>query len=91
MTQKYNAACSICGQRYHVCNACQGIKTQKPWRTVTDTAACYQIYMTLHGYANGAIRKEKARKMLHECVFPNTFQPHIRALIDEIMHPDGNA
>ncbi|MGI6095528.1 MAG: hypothetical protein ACOYBL_08870 [Lachnospiraceae bacterium] len=88
MSKEFNAACSICGERYHVCNACKNVKTLKPWRSITDTIDCYKIYMIIHDYNNGAITKESARKMLDTCTLPKTFQPHIKTAIDEIMFPE---
>lgn len=88
MTKELNATCSICNTRYHVCNTCKSVKTLKPWRTITDTIDCYKIYMIIHDYKRGVITKESARKKLDECTLPNTFQEHIKVIIDEIMSPD---
>lgn len=85
MAKELNAICSICGEKYYVCNTCKSVKTLKPWRTITDTIDCYKIYMIIHDYKNSIITKENARKMLEECVLPKTFQPHIKMVIDEIM------
>lgn len=88
MSKELNATCSICGERYHVCNTCKSIKTLKPWRTITDTIDCYKIYMIIHDYKNGVLTKENARKKLDECALPNKIQKHIKAAIDEIMSAD---
>ncbi len=87
MPKKPNAVCSICGQPYYVCNACKSPKSLTPWRIVADTMDCYKVYTILRHYANGAVARETAQKQLEACALPQTFQPHIRAAIDEIMHP----
>lgn len=86
MPQKPNTVCSICGQKYYVCNACKSTKAFHPWRIIADTMDCYKIYMIVHHYANGSMAKETAQKQLEKCTLPETFQPHIRAVIDEIRH-----
>ena len=88
MANEFNATCSICGDRYYVCSTCKSTKTLKPWRTITDTVDCYKIYMIIHDYKIGTITKENAKKMLDKCSMPNKFQPHIKAVIDEIMVVD---
>jgi hypothetical protein len=85
MSKELNATCSICGERYHVCNTCKSVKTLKPWRTITDTVDCYKIYMIIHDYKNNILTKENARRKLNECTMPQIFLPHIKAVIDEIM------
>lgn len=85
MSKNNNATCAICGKKYHVCNTCKKTKTLRSWRTITDTTECYKIYMILHDYTNGAIPKEKAKKLLKNCTLPLSMQPHIQAAVDEIM------
>lgn len=87
MPKKPNAVCSICGQPYYVCNACKSPKSLTPWRIVADTMDCYKVYTIIRHYANGAVARETAQKQLEACALPQTFQPHIRAAIDEIMYP----
>ncbi len=88
MSNKLNATCSICGNQYHVCSTCKNTKIIKPWRTITDTVDCYKIYMVVHDYVNGTIRKEEARNKLECCTLPNKLQDHIKVVIDEIMSVD---
>lgn len=88
MPNKFNATCAICGEHYYVCNTCKSTKKLKPWRTITDSIECYKIYMIIHAYKNGSITKEKARKMLDECLLPQNMQSHIKAVITEIIGCD---
>ena len=88
MSEQLNAVCSICNNRYHVCNTCKSIQTLKTWRTVADTIDCYKIYMLIHDYKNGTLTKEDTHRKLAECTLPQTFQPHIKAVVDEIMNHD---
>ena len=55
MSESLNATCAVCGERYHICNACKSVKTYKPWRTITDSAQCYKLYLIVHDYNNGMI------------------------------------
>ena len=81
-----NAKCSICGQDYEICNSCLAQKTFKPWRRVTDTIGHYKIYLAIHGYTLSK-DKEKAKEELKNCDLSklNTFNPDIKAVIEEIM------
>ncbi len=84
MSEKLNATCTVCGQRYHLCSTCRSVKTIKPWRTIADTIECYKIYMVIHDYENKAVSREEARQMLDRCTIPSELQTHIKAVIDEI-------
>lgn len=88
MAKQSNASCSICGERYYVCNTCKSMKTLKPWRTITDTVDCYKVYMIIHAYKHGTLTRENARLKLENCVLPKTFLPHIQTAIHEIMSPE---
>ena len=91
MPNETNAVCAICGQKYYVCHACKSTKTLTPWRIIADTMDCYKIYTVLRHYTNGSMPKETAQRQLKKCVLPETFQPHIRSAIDEIMHTGQKA
>lgn len=88
MSKELNASCAICKKKYHVCNSCKSTKKIKPWRTITDTIDCYKIYMIIYNYKNKSISKDDAKKQLEECTMPDTFQDHIKKVIDEIMGTD---
>ncbi|MEY8525142.1 hypothetical protein D7X98_18895 [bacterium 1XD8-76] len=85
MAQKMNAKCSICGTAYHVCSTCKSTKTLTPWRTIADTIDCYKIFTVVKQYTNKEITKDKAKEMLEKAVMPKELEPHIKAVVDEIM------
>ena len=82
---KINATCAICGKGYHVCQDSLDQKTFRPWRTVTDTAGHYRIYLAIHSYT---LTKDKAaaKDMLEKCDLSGveTFPPDIQKIINEI-------
>lgn len=86
MSNRNNATCSICGEKYHVCRSCLEQKTFKPWRTVTDSIDHYKIYLAIHGYTVTKNR-EKAKEELEKCDLSemDNFYPEIKSVINEIM------
>ena len=72
MSEYKNAVCAVCGAGYRVCAACRNRKTIKSWRTITDSAECYKIYMILHDYTAGFITRESARRMLVHVLEPES-------------------
>ena len=91
MAEKINI-CSICGKEYTVCPNCQGVKTYTPWRTVTDSMNCWQIYTVLSSYTNKHINKEEAKKELSQCDLSNikSFDKDVKRAIKNIMADDKN-
>ncbi len=87
MSEYKNAVCAVCGAGYRVCAACRNRKTIKSWRTITDSAECYKIYIILHDYTAGFITRESARRMLESCILPSVMQEHIETVVKEIMAP----
>lgn len=85
MSEVLNATCSICGEKYHVCNSCRNTKSFTPWRSVADSINCYKIYTIVHEYTYKVLTKKQAREKLNDCIMPKTFQLHIKTVIDEIM------
>ena len=81
-----NAYCKICGTGYHICNSCSQQKSIKPWRTVTDTAEHYKIYLAIHGYTTSK-NKATAKMQLQNCDLNGLedFKPEIKAAIKKIM------
>lgn len=88
MEANINAHCSICGKGYHLCKACQNQKKIRPWRSVTDTAEHYKIYMAVHGYTISGNR-EQARRELQKCDLSGLdhFNVDIKNAIEEILRP----
>lgn len=91
-SKKHNATCSICGNKYTVCRTCADQLSLKPWRTVTDTAEHYKIYLAIHGYTLSK-DKEKAKKELERCDLSEleNFNSEIRSVINEIMTENKKA
>jgi hypothetical protein len=90
MALELNATCSICGNRYHVCNSCKEVKSFQAWRTVTDTLPHYVIYLALHEYT---IAKDKtkaktvAKEELSKCDLSEleSWDEDVKTAIKEIM------
>ena len=64
MSEKLNATCAICGNKYHMCISCKSIMELNPWKIHTDTAEHYKIYQIIHGYSIGVYSKEETRAKL---------------------------
>ncbi len=58
--------CTICNNKYEICNTCKSQKIFKPWRTVTDTIEHYKIYLAIHSYTVSN-NKEFAKEELQKC------------------------
>lgn len=86
MAEYLNAKCAICDKKYHLCKTCEDVKTFSPWRTVTDTIDCYKIFLVLSEYTKTK-NKVQAKKELSTCSLKekDTFAPHIKTAIDEIL------
>ena len=84
MAEYLNAKCAICDKKYHLCKTCEDVKTFSPWRTVTDTIDCYKIFLVLSEYTKTK-NKVQAKKELSTCNLKDTFAPHIKTAIDEIL------
>lgn len=78
--------CTICNNKYEICNTCKSQKIFKPWRTVTDTIEHYKIYLAIHSYTVSN-NKELAREELQKCDLTGleSFNPEIKSVIKEIM------
>lgn len=92
MSEKINHWCIICGTGYHACDSCESIKSFTPWRTITDTSRCYQIYLVIKQYNSGMVDKQGARCMLENIgVGMNDikgFKADVRATLTEIFKED---
>ena len=86
MSNNINAHCKICGKGYYSCNSCLAQKTIKPWRSIVDSIEHYKIYLIIHEYTISK-NKENAKQALqaYDLSGLETFNPEIKAVINEIM------
>lgn len=85
---KENTTCIVCGKKYHLCIACERNKaTWKPWKAITDSENCYNIYQVVNDYNFNKTTKNEARALLEKLDLSevHTFKDHIRQKIYEIM------
>lgn len=82
-----NATCSICDRGYHVCLSCRDSIKANPWKIHTDTAEHYKVYQIIHGLSTGVYTKDEAKIKLKNVDLSdlNTFRPHIKKLIKDIL------
>ena len=87
MGENLNAACCICGTKYHKCLSCKDAAALTPWRTMTDTAEHYKIYQILRAYSTGIYNKEDAKQRLRNVDLSDLeyLREHIKKLIHEII------
>lgn len=93
MAEKNNAICSICGKEYYMCTSCRDSIALSPWKLHTDTAEHYKVYQVLHGYSTGVYSKDEAKTKLQNIDLSdlNTFRPHIKFTIKEILKEEKSA
>lgn len=83
-----NSTCIICGQKYHLCVACERKHANwKPWRMFVDKENCYSIYKILNDYKFGKITKTEAKSLLATVDLSqlDSFKENIKNNIKEIM------
>lgn len=90
MAEYLNATCSICGTKYHICNSCSNTKSFTPWRVITCSKDCYQIFLALCAYTNGYATKEETKDALTRCNLCNlqTFEKNIKTSIKGFLEAD---
>ena len=78
--------CTICNNKYEICNTCKSQKIFKPWRTVTDTIEHYKIYLAIHSYTVSK-NKELAKEELQKCTLTGleSFNPKIQSVPKDFM------
>lgn len=88
-----NATCSICDRGYHVCLSCRDSIKANPWKIHTDTAEHYKVYQIIHGLSTGVYTKDEAKIKLKNVDLSdlNTFRPHIKKLIKDILKEEKPA
>lgn len=87
MSEYLNATCSICGEKYHLCNDCKNTMDFTPWRRIADSVNCYKIFLVLRDYTNKCATKAETKEKLTSCDLSNleTFQENIKESIKNIM------
>lgn len=87
MSEKNNATCSICGSPYYLCMSCRDSIKVNPWKAHCDTAPHYQVYQVIHGYNTKVYTKDEAKRKLKNINLEdmNTFRPHIKQIIEDIL------
>lgn len=87
MAEKNNATCSICGKEYYACLACRDSVQLAPWKIHTDTSEHYKVFQIVRGYSTGVYNKEEAKEKFKNIDLSdlNTFRPHIKSLIKDIL------
>ena len=90
MNQYKNRTGLICGKSYHACYSCEKIHSFQPWRTITDTRACYKIFLILDGFQKGHISPALAQEQLKICGLSHLddYVPQIRNTIQHILEKD---
>ena len=79
-----NNNCIICGKRYKVCRTCDKNRNiYFGWRTICDTAECYQAYIAITGVRDGVMPKEKAKNILEKLAIEN-YTPEVKKQVEEI-------
>ncbi len=64
MSKEINHWCVVCGKGYHACDACNKAPGFTPWRSLTDSAEHFKIFMILKNYNNGLLAGSEARQQL---------------------------
>ncbi|MCI8485215.1 MAG: hypothetical protein HFH41_12900 [Lachnospiraceae bacterium] len=87
MDSYFNAVCTVCGKKYHVCQSCQNTGSFVSWRTIADSPACYKIFQILSSHTNRRINEQEAKGLLLECDLTelDTFLPDIRKNIRTLL------
>lgn len=88
-----NSTCAICGQKYHLCVACERKKaTWKSWRMFVDKENCYNIYKVLNDYHFNKITKDEARELLLKLDLSglDNFKENIKEKINDILLVEKN-
>lgn len=87
MTQELNGICSVCGNKYHVCQICEQRKGQwESWKLITDTSEHYQIFVILRDYDSKRITKGQAKELLssYDLSQKETWNPSIKKILNKI-------
>ena len=88
-----NATCSIFGKGYYACLSCRDSIKANPWKMHTDTAEHYKVYQIIHGFSTGVYTKNEVKAKLKNVYLDDldTFRPHIKQIIKDILKEEKNA
>ena len=87
MTEKNNATCSICGNKYHACYSCKDSIQLQPWKIHCCSVDCYKTYQVVRGFSTGVYTKDEFKIKLKNIDLSNldNYREHIRVLIKDAL------
>lgn len=88
-----NAICVVCGNKYHLCVACERDKSNwKSWNIIADKEECYNIYNIVSKYIAKDITKSEAKELLNAFDLSNldNFKEVMKNKIKEILELRDN-
>ena len=88
-----NAVCVVCGNKYHLCVACERDKSNwKSWNIIADKEECYNIYNIVSKYIAKDITKPEAKEALNSFDLSNlnNFKDVMKNKIKEILELRDN-
>ena len=90
MADKNNAKCSICGNEYYVCLSCHDSMKLHPWKIHCCSASHFQVFQVLRGFSTNVYTKDEAKEKLQNINLEdlNSFRPHIKKVIKDILKED---
>ena len=90
MAEKYNATCSICGNKYHACYSCKDSIQLQPWKLHCCSVDCYKAFQVVRGFSTGVYTKDEFKSKLKNIDLSNleNYREHIKALIKDALKED---
>lgn len=92
MAERNNATCSICGRPYYKCISCKDAMALSPWKALCCSAQHYQIHQVIKGQNSGVYTKDEAKSKLKNInisdIEINSFKPHIKKIVKDILKED---
>lgn len=74
-----------------MCETCGTIKTFTPWRSLTDSAVHYRIFLIIRDFTNKQISKSEAKALLTACDLTDLeeFIPEIKVMIKALISEEN--
>ena len=90
MAEKYNATCSICGNKYYACFSCKESMNLQPWKLHCCSVDCYKTFQTVRGFSTGVYSKDEFKSKLKNLDLSNleNYREHIKFLIKDALEED---